>query len=282
MKLSFGQSRAALGRSSGWPRFGSGGPGARPLWTQMLLNPGLLALELLVVLLDQLERRIRHLRVVVPPLPHEAVRVVVHLGGVRDVVALPRVRLVLVDLLLDERQVALADVEQAVAEHARGAGDLVDEVPRGGGLGGGEDLAALGLLGVPRRPGRLALDLDHRGGHVAQQADRDLAVQIHVLDELRDVGVAGIDRQADERRVPDAPGVAPLVLLPARIEGIRLDAGGRRRPLGDGPQVGRRRPAAADEVQLIVEDEQVLRRGRLRRSAAGSNSSAGLTLKNRP
>ena len=230
-----------------------------------VVEPRLLALELFVVLLDQLERRIRHLRVVVPPLPHQARRVVIHLGGVRDVVALPRVRLVLVDLLLDERQVALADVEQAVAEHPRGAGNLVDEVPRGGGLGGGENLAALGLLGVPRRPRWLALDLHHRGGHVAQEPDRDLAVQVHVLDELRDVGVAGIDRQPDERRVPDAPGLAPLVLLPARVEGVRLDARGRRRPLGDGPQVGRRRPAAADEVQLIVEDEQVLRRGGLRR-----------------
>ena len=112
-------------------------------------------------------------------------------------------------------------------------------------------------------PGRLAAHLDHRGGHVAQEPDRDLAVQVHVLDELRDVGVGGVDRQADEGRVPDAPGVTPLVPLPARVVGVRLDPGGRRRPLGDGPQVGRRRPAAADEVELVVEDEQVLRRGRL-------------------
>ena len=37
MKLSFGQSRAAFGRSPGCPRTGSGGPGASPLCTQILL-----------------------------------------------------------------------------------------------------------------------------------------------------------------------------------------------------------------------------------------------------
>ena len=35
-----GQSCAAFGRSAGWPSTGSGGPGASPLWTQMLLKPG--------------------------------------------------------------------------------------------------------------------------------------------------------------------------------------------------------------------------------------------------
>jgi hypothetical protein len=50
-----------------------------------------------------------------------------------------------------------------------------------------------------------------------KQADRDLAVEIDVLDELRDVGVAGIDRQADEGGVPDAPLLAPLVLLSAGL-----------------------------------------------------------------
>ena len=45
--------------------------------------------DLLVVFLDQLERRVSHFLVIMPPLPHEAVWIVVHLGRVGNVVALP-------------------------------------------------------------------------------------------------------------------------------------------------------------------------------------------------
>ena len=133
----------------------------------------------------------------------------------------------MIDLFLDVSQVAFTDVEHAVAEHARGAGNFVDEVPRSSGLRRGEDLAPLRLLRVPRRPGFFAFRLDERRSHIAQQSDRHLAVQIHVLDELCYVGVAGIDGKTHERRVPYAPGLTQLIGLPPRIEGIRLHCRGR-------------------------------------------------------
>ena len=99
----------------------------------------------------------------------------------------------MIDLFLEVSQVAFADVQQPVAKHACRTGYFIDEVPRCGGLRGGENFAPLGFLRIARRSGFLAFDLDQRGGDVTQQSDRDLAVEIHILDELRDVGVTGID-----------------------------------------------------------------------------------------
>ena len=80
-----------------------------------IVEARLLAFKLLIVLFDQLERRIGDVLVVVPPLAHQAVRIVVDLGRVRNVVALPGIGLVLIGLLLDIGQIALADIEQPVA-----------------------------------------------------------------------------------------------------------------------------------------------------------------------
>lgn len=75
-----------------------------------VLKARLLILQFLIVLLDQLETRIRHFLIVVPPLPHQAVGIIVDLGRVGDVVALSRIGLVLVGLLLDVSEVTLPDV----------------------------------------------------------------------------------------------------------------------------------------------------------------------------
>ena len=99
-----------------------GRPGGESLVHADVLESRLAVLQLLVVLLDQLEGRICHRLVVVAPLTHRAHRIVVDLCRVRDVVALPGVGLVLLDLLFDESQVALADIEHAVSEHPGGAG----------------------------------------------------------------------------------------------------------------------------------------------------------------
>jgi integrase len=58
---------------------------------------------------------------------------------------------------------------------------------------------------------RVAVGADHRGGDVAQQSDRHLAVQIDVLDELHELGVRFVDRQSHEVGVPHAPRVAVLI-----------------------------------------------------------------------
>src|SRR5436309_4067473 len=107
-----------------------------------------------------------------------------------------------------------------MAEHAGGAGYLVNEVAGGGGLRRRKNFAALRLFGVARGSGSFALDLDHRGGDVTQQPNRDLAVQIHVLDKSGDVGVTSIDRKADKLWVPNAPLFATLIKLPLGIERI--------------------------------------------------------------
>jgi hypothetical protein len=78
MKFNPGQSFAAFGR-----------PGGQPLVYADVAQPRLADLEALVVLLDQLKGGVSDLLVIVPPLAHEAVRIVVHLGRIRDVVALP-------------------------------------------------------------------------------------------------------------------------------------------------------------------------------------------------
>jgi hypothetical protein len=59
----------------------------RRTWGQSFVNadvvePWLSAFQTFVVLLDQLERRIRHLGVVVAPLPHKAVGIIIHFRGV--------------------------------------------------------------------------------------------------------------------------------------------------------------------------------------------------------
>ena len=47
-----------------------------------IVETGFLALQLSIVLLDQLEGRIRDFLVVVPPLPHQALWIVVYFRGV--------------------------------------------------------------------------------------------------------------------------------------------------------------------------------------------------------
>ena len=250
---------------------GSGGPGARPLcthWRQTfvytdVVEPGELAPEALVILLNQLERGIRHVLIIVPPPSHQAHRVVVDLGGIRDVVPLPGVGPVLVDLLLHVLEVALADVQHAVRHHASRAGDLVDEVPGRRRLRGRDRLGPLGFHVVPWRAvldPRLTAIADRRRRHrgdVAQQPDRHLAVEKDVLDELDELEVRGAHRQADQRRIPRPPHLAPFVHAPCRARRVAL-AG--RRSLGRRPQgVAARDVGAAHQVELVVEHEQVAR-----------------------
>ncbi len=92
-------------------------PGRQPFVHADIVEAGLALPDAIVVALNQLERRVRHLLVVVSPPPHQAVRIVVDLGRVRDVVALPGIRLVLVDLSLDVLEVTAPDVEQPVPQH---------------------------------------------------------------------------------------------------------------------------------------------------------------------
>ena len=168
----------------------------------MLLKPGFCALCVRYALSINSNVGIGHLLVVVPPLPHRAHRIVVDLGGIGDVVALPRVGLVLLDLLLDEIEVALADIQEAVRQHPRGTGNLVDEVAPGRRLRRRQHLAGRRFPGVPRRTIRLTVDADDAGRHVAQKPDRHLAVEIDVLDELADQEIVRCVRQA--RRAPDS------------------------------------------------------------------------------
>ena len=83
-------------------------------------------------------------------------------------------------------------------------------------------------MGVDQgRAGLFAFNLDQRSGDIAQQSNGDLAVQIHVLDEPGNVGVAGINRKTHQRRVPNTPGLAQLVELPSLVKRIRFDGRGR-------------------------------------------------------
>src|SRR3989442_904138 len=93
--------------------------------------------ELLAVVADQLEARVRDLLVVEPPLLQLALRIVVELRGVGDVVALPRVRMELVDLLLHEAEVLPAREDLPVREQPRRPGDAVDPVAHRRGLAAG-------------------------------------------------------------------------------------------------------------------------------------------------
>ena len=139
------------------------------------------------------------------------------------------------------------------------------------------------FLHVLRRAARLGSDGHRRRRDVAQQPDGHLAVEKDVLDELHDLRVARIDRQADQRRIPDAPDLAALVRQALRIVWIRLERGRRRWALRQRAQpCAAGALAAADHVQLIVEDEQVARRCRTARRPTGSNISTRSTSKNRP
>ena len=94
-------------------------------------------LRLALVPGDDLVDGIRDEFVIELPDRHVAVRVVVGLGRVGDVVGLPRVRVEVVDLPLrvvaEDRVVQVSHpwIELAVGEHSRRAGDLVDPVPDG-------------------------------------------------------------------------------------------------------------------------------------------------------
>ena len=106
------------------------------------------------------------------------------------------------------------------------AGDLVDEIARGGGLGGGQDLAVAALPRAFRGARRARLpSATHRRGDVAQQTDRHLAVEIDVLDELHELRIRRRHRQTDERRIPHAPGFAVLVARPRGLNGFDLNVG---------------------------------------------------------
>src|SRR5882672_1252961 len=78
---------------------------------------------------DELIRRVRDLLVVEAPLPHQIVRrIAVRLRRGGHGIALPRIRTVLLDLLLHEVQALTARIELAVRQHALRARDLVDEI----------------------------------------------------------------------------------------------------------------------------------------------------------
>ena len=270
MKVNCGQSRAAFGMSVGLPISGvSTGEGEKPLWMQMLKKPGML-LELLLVARDQLVGRVDDLLVVEPPAPHRAVRIVVGLGGERDVVALPGIGMVLLDLPLHELEVRHAGIELAVREHALRARDAVDEVADRRGLARREvhDLLRLGV--VHRRAAlRVAGREDaERGG--AEQPDRDLAVEVDVLDEAAEVQRFAVDRLAGAPGVEHRPRPAELVDLAFGLERVLLERRSRRRrrALHEGEEHVRPVLARAHHVQLVVEHEQVARR-RVRQRGVG-------------
>ena len=219
--------------------------------------------ELLAVVADQFEGRVRDLLVVEPPLLQLAFGIVVELCGVGDVVALPRVGMELVDLLLHEAQVLPAREDLPVREKPRRAGDAVDPVPHGGGLVAGEvhrgerliDAARDARLGAARR-------LEQAKRRIAQDRDRHLAVEIDVLDELHEMEVRAGDRRLAERRVPRAPGTPQLIGQALGVERILVEAGGRSRRTGALRHRAQRQRAVeglADHVQLVVEHEEIAR-----------------------
>ena len=229
-----------------------------------------MALELLLVAGDQLVGRVHDLLVVEPPAAHRARRIVVGLGGEGDVVALPRVRMVLLDLPLHELEVRHPGVELAVGEHALRARDAVDEVADRRRLPGGEVHHLLRLGVVLRRPPlRIAGRKDAEGGG-AEQPDRDLAVEVDVLDEAAEVQRFAVDRHAGALRVEHRPGLAELVDLAFELERILLEvrARHRRRALHEGEEHVRPGLARTHHVQLVVEHEQ-LRRRRVRQRRVG-------------
>ena len=181
-----------------------------------------------------------------------------------DVVALPGVGLVVIDLELHVVTVADAREQEPVAEQPRRAGDTIHEVPHGHRLLRGENGPGQRVGDALGRTGRrLAGELNRAGGDIAENRHRDLAVDEHVLDVVPEVERVGPDRRPDQRGAPRAPGAAELIVETVGIEGIRCKAR-RRGALGDRPQRRRPRHATAHGMRLIVEDEQV-RRGAGRR-----------------
>src|SRR5215471_1782396 len=140
-----------------------------------------------------------------PPLAHWTHRVVVDLRRVRHVVTLPRVGLILIDLLLNVFEIAFANVQQAMREHSGRARNLIDEISRSSRLCGGQDLSGQCLLNISRWTPGLIIEINHARGYIAEQCDVDLAVEINILDELRDQEILRLVRQSNERRIPYAP-----------------------------------------------------------------------------
>jgi len=89
MKLS---SAIAAPLSAGRPGGRAADPAVRvpgPCGRRLFVEAGLAFLDPFVVFLDELEGWIGDFFVIVPPLPHEAVRIIVHLAAFGDVVAFP-------------------------------------------------------------------------------------------------------------------------------------------------------------------------------------------------
>src|SRR6185503_1307236 len=88
-----------------------------------------------------------------------------------------------------------------------------------------QNLSGQRFLYVSWRTSGLVVEIDDAGCDIAQQRDIYLAVEINVLDELRDKEIVRLIRQPDQRRIPHAPGVAAFVGHVPRIHGIASTAG---------------------------------------------------------
>ena len=159
MKLRLGQSVAALGISLGCPISGvASSLGASPFVNADVPDARLGVSEPCLTGADDLVGGISHPLIVHSPPAHQAVRVLVHLCGKRDGIALPCVRFVLVNLILDEVGVADAGVEQSVGQQPGGTGNLVDEVSNPHRLGSSQHLSREGFLKVLGRTSPFSLD----------------------------------------------------------------------------------------------------------------------------
>ena len=114
--------------------------------------------ELCLTVADDLVSGIGHLLIVHSPPAHQAVGILVHLGGKRNGIALPCVRFVLVNLILDEVGVADARIEQTVGQQPGRTGNLVDKVSNPHRLGSGQHLGREGFLKVLGRTSSFSLD----------------------------------------------------------------------------------------------------------------------------
>ena len=172
-----------LGQVRGMPVLGDVGQAVgQALVDTDAVEPRNLVLQPSVVLGDQLEGRVSDLLVVVPPQLHRGAggsversripgcpgrqRQPPRLGRVGDVVPLPGVGPVVLDLVLDVLQIGSAHVEQAVGHRPPRPGDVIDEVARGRGLGGRQDFGSAGLIDVCHWKVGARLDV-HEGGDVA-------------------------------------------------------------------------------------------------------------------
>ena len=181
--------------------------------------------QFLIILLDQLERGISNRFVVVAPLAHQAVRIVIDLCSIRDVVALPRVGFVLLDLFLNISKIAFADIQKTVSQHPCGTGNLVHKISRGRGLCGRQQFSGHGFLVISGWPVLVRAHVYNGCCDVAQEADGDLTVEVHIRYELNDLGIRGDIGQTDECWIPNSPHVATLVAKTSRIHGIRSGSG---------------------------------------------------------